>query len=1108
MGAFTYNQQIATGRIPVLTIQEAQNVVNKIINYDNTQLDKWIKYIVSITGGFNLSEQSAFMAQSELLLNTYIKPPPISGFPVRIYRNDSTGYATFNYADSIRNAINRGALIVNYIGHAATTFWDNGLEDPNDLNNGERLPLVLSMTCFTGKYSNPAIRSFGENFFLLPNKGAVGFIGTTGWSFSGSGNTFNAKLLNHFSSDTVRYIGDILQYASNSNLQDTSSFAVRNTINCYNLIGDPASKLLLPVNPEFDIRIADYWISNPYPSLRENIVLKIFPKNLGTYADSCKFRFQILKNNVLSSQRDTVVKRFGFLDTAIYNFRIDSAGIYSVKVILDPERWYPFGNSTNNTIIIPLSLKNISYVPIKPINNQFVVSDSVEFSGLNPISGNTSNLKLILNIDTTISFNSPISLTYFKNNPSGVYTRFKIKLPISDSNVVYYWRLNSIQNNTDSSGWSETRKFLYKNNSSGTKNLKQLSDSSIKILYSNVKQFEQTDLINLSYSSDGIKLGNWTGNIFAQSWGANQFDATYMIINQTQIFFTDTIFWSGFNIAKVRKLDGKISELKHIFFTSSSSNDSLINYLNNFDTNYIFVAVKSYPITNTVNINTAARNKLKQFGSIYADSLSTNNLSRWSFISYRGLPIPFTSEGFLSSNTSWSPVQISMAPVFRYTSGTAIIRINPAHHWQNIFLNSSIPQNTYLFFDLYGINNSYNEILLGNNINSNYLFLLDTLNTLNYPGIKIVSKLSTDTNFLKTSGFNEFPTPVLKSISVNYIPPAELAPDNNSFIKSDSILQEGDTLYVQLNNWNVGYVKAGKIIGKWYASSPYGNKVLKQDTLSVSLRPDTVFTPNIRFGTSGLRRPQLTKDTIFLFYETSMLNQNDFYTFNNTAVTKFILTGDTIKPYVDVTYDGVKVWSGDFIQANPQIVLKFFDNSAIFIKDTSNIRVKLNDTIISYYIGGIKNPIIDIIFYGQKNYLQASVIFRPKLASGENKFEYISTDASGNKADTVRYLLNVSDDFKLTDLQNYPNPAKSNTAFLFNLVGSKPPSSCKIKIYTVAGRLIKTLNFNGNIGINQIFWNCLDEDGDSIANGVYLYKLIIEGEGGSQTGIQKLVILK
>ena len=105
-------------------------------------------------------------------------------------------------------------------------------------------------------------------------------------------------------------------------------------------------------------------------------------------------------------------------------------------------------------------------------------------------------------------------------------------------------------------------------------------------------------------------------------------------------------------------------------------------------------------------------------------------------------------------------------------------------------------------------------------------------------------------------------------------------------------------------------------------------------------------------------------------------------------------------------------------------------------------------------------------------------------------------------------MLNVSDDFKLTDLQNYPNPAKSNTAFLFNLVGSKPPSSCKIKIYTVAGRLIKTLNFNGNIGINQIFWNCLDEDGDSIANGVYLYKLIIEGEGGSQTGIQKLVILK
>jgi len=67
---------------------------------------------------------------------------------------------------------------------------------------------------------------------------------------------------------------------------DSLNSAARNTINCYELLGDPASKLLIPVYPEFDINLEDYKLSNPYPAVNEYINLKIFPKNLGTYADS------------------------------------------------------------------------------------------------------------------------------------------------------------------------------------------------------------------------------------------------------------------------------------------------------------------------------------------------------------------------------------------------------------------------------------------------------------------------------------------------------------------------------------------------------------------------------------------------------------------------------------------------------------------------------------------------------------------------------------------------------------------------------------------------------------------------------------------------------
>jgi len=85
---------------------------------------------------------------------------------------------------------------------------------------------------------------------------------------------------------------------------------------------------------------------------------------------------------------------------------------------------------------------------------------------------------------------------------------------------------------------------------------------------------------------------------------------------------------------------------------------------------------------------------------------------------------------------------------------------------------------------------------------------------------------------------------------------------------------------------------------------------------------------------------------------------------------------------------------------------------------------------------------------------------------------------------------------------------KTETDFVFNLLGDSNPLNSKIKIYTTAGRLIKEINFNAVIGFNKIFWDGKDDDGDAPANGTYLYKIVTEGESKSETGIQKLVILR
>ena len=41
-------------------------------------------------------------------------------------------------------------------------------------------------------------------------------------------------------------------------------------------------------------------------------------------------------------------------------------------------------------------------------------------------------------------------------------------------------------------------------------------------------------------------------------------------------------------------------------------------------------------------------------------------------------------------------------------------------------------------------------------------------------------------------------------------------------------------------------------------------------------------------------------------------------------------------------------------------------------------------------------------------------------------------------------------------------------------------------------------------GFNRTFWDCRDRDGSELANGVYLYKVILRTGGKTEEAIQKL----
>ncbi len=90
----------------------------------------------------------------------------------------------------------------------------------------------------------------------------------------------------------------------------------------------------------------------------------------------------------------------------------------------------------------------------------------------------------------------------------------------------------------------------------------------------------------------------------------------------------------------------------------------------------------------------------------------------------------------------------------------------------------------------------------------------------------------------------------------------------------------------------------------------------------------------------------------------------------------------------------------------------------------------------------------------------------------------------------------------------YPNPLPSESGIWFTFTLSRA-GLVDVKIFTIAGRLIKTIsNVHCSTGYNQIYWNTLDDFHDEISNGVYLVKAVVESSGAQDEIIERFIIAR
>jgi hypothetical protein len=172
------------------------------------------------------------------------------------------------------------------------------------------------------------------------------------------------------------------------------------------------------------------------------------------------------------------------------------------------------------------------------------------------------------------------------------------------------------------------------------------------------------------------------------------------------------------------------------------------------------------------------------------------------------------------------------------------------------------------------------------------------------------------------------------------------------------------------------------------------------------------------------------------------------------------------------------------------------DISAV-LDDNTNATVNLNDfyqaDLDSYQSGKVVYPF-------------------SQLSEGTHNLKLKVWDVYNNSSEAyTEFVVAESAQLALDHVLNYPNPFTTRTSFMFE--HNQPCNSLDVmvQIFTVSGKLVKTINetvLSHGFRNDPIEWNGLDDYGQKIGRGVYMYQLrVTTPDGQKAEQIERLVIL-
>ncbi|MEK9136813.1 MAG: C25 family cysteine peptidase, partial [Bacteroidota bacterium] len=282
------------GRIPVADSVHASRMVSKVMDYENYPVGAWNKSTLAITGPQTVSEMISFAFLSDGTISSYLAPPPLGMNTHRAYRTSIQPLVFIDNSKKqyMHDIVNNGVVLINYLGHAAgqTLVLDFG--SPHDLQNTNRQwPFVMSVSCNIGAYTTRYGRTLGEDFVLADNRGGIAMWGASGAGYAGAG-TLLVNFCLRSVADSIRDFGTLTTLARYRLWQLSPSFYTYILqVKLTPLLGDPLSKLAIPLKPDLALTANAITLERGYAANDSLSTIKVNVSNYGLVpADSVALR--------------------------------------------------------------------------------------------------------------------------------------------------------------------------------------------------------------------------------------------------------------------------------------------------------------------------------------------------------------------------------------------------------------------------------------------------------------------------------------------------------------------------------------------------------------------------------------------------------------------------------------------------------------------------------------------------------------------------------------------------------------------------------------------------------------------------------------------------